>query len=245
MLSRKYLLLSATRRRLLVQQNGSGIRSLSAMSSYNGLSRSNKAYSLERRLYSDKKESSSEESKDAIKEEPVAENSKSNEQETKEIDPRDKEIATLKDQILRSIADSRNSADRANREMDNARKFAIQKFAKDLIDSIDIFDRALKTVPKDLIEEKAEENKDLVNLYNGLKMTEDILLKTFKRHGIERTDPAGKQFDPNTMEATFEVVMPGKEPGSVFHVDQHGYLLNGRLIRPAKVGVAKGDEESK
>ena len=70
-----------------------------------------------------------------------------------------------------------------------------------------------------------------MNLYNGLKMTEEILLNTLKRHGLEKVDPMGEAFDPNKHEAVFQVPMPDKEPGTVFNVQEIGFALNGRTIR--------------
>lgn len=126
------------------------------------------------------------------------------------------------------MADFRNLQDRTEREKKTARDFAIQKFAKDLVESVDNLDRALSAVPT---ESKTENNKDLMNLYNGLKMTEEILLNTLKRHGLEKVNPMGEAFDPNKHEAVFQVPMPDKEPGTVLNVQQIGFALNGRTIR--------------
>ncbi|KAF1991441.1 GrpE nucleotide exchange factor [Aulographum hederae CBS 113979] len=72
-------------------------------------------------------------------------------------------------------------------------------------------------------------------------MTSTILLQTLKKHGLERFDPSveGEKFDPNLHEALFQTPMPGKEDGTVFHTQQTGFLLNGRVVRAAKVGVVK------
>jgi molecular chaperone GrpE len=148
--------------------------------------------------------------------------------------------------------------------MDNARQFAIQRFAADLLDSIDNLDRALSAVPEGALKEgtttsntssadpnqaaAAESsvgtapNQDLVNLHSGLKMTEDILMNTLKKHGLERFDPIereGKKFDPNQDEATFFMKQEDKTDGEVFFTQSKGFKLNGRVIRAAKVGVVK------
>jgi len=125
--------------------------------------------------------------------------------------------------------------------MKGARDFAIQKFAKDLVDSVDNFDRALAMVPEEKLkpQEKNEHLQDLVNLYDGLKMTENILMQTLKNHGLERYDPHGEKFNPNEHEATFMTPMADKEDNTVFHTQQKGFRLNGRILRPAKVGVVK------
>jgi len=124
--------------------------------------------------------------------------------------------------------------------MAGARDFAIQKFAKDLIESIDNFDLALTNVSPSLLSDAT--NKDLIALYDGLKMTEKILMNTLQKHGLERFDPSldgGEKFNPNEHEATFMTPMEGKEDGKVFHTQSKGFKLNGRVLRAAKVGVVK------
>jgi len=142
---------------------------------------------------------------------------------------------------MRSVADFRNLQDRTARDMKSARDFAIQKFAKDLVDSVDNFDRALAMVPEEKLKatEKTEHLQELVNLYEGLKMTESILMQTLKNHGLERYDPHGEKFNPNEHEATFMTPMADKEENIVILTQQKGFKLNGRVLRPAKVGVVK------
>lgn len=163
-------------------------------------------------------------------------------------------LTCLQDRLKRQVAEYRNLQEQTRREVQAARDFALQKFAKDLLDSVDNLDRALTTVPK---EKLVGENEDLVNLHSGLKMTEDILLATLKRHGMERFDPSveNEAFDPNKHEATFQTPQPDKTDGSVFYTQQKGFLYNGRVLRvgtdeqldrmstnlsqAAKVGVVK------
>ncbi|KAI9681483.1 MAG: Mitochondrial matrix cochaperone [Caeruleum heppii] len=194
------------------------------------------------------------------------------------MEVKDKEIIDLKDRYLRSVADFRNLQDRTKRDVQAARDFAIQRFAKDLIESIDNLDRALETVPAASLNlsaatdssssspstsapdssspasessttsspspstSRSAPNKDLVNLYDGLKMTSTILMQTLGKHGLVRFDPSEKEnqrFDPNLHEATFQTPVEGREDGTVFHTQQKGFLLNGRVLRAAKVGVVK------
>ncbi|KAI9640084.1 GrpE, mitochondrial [Ciborinia camelliae] len=163
----------------------------------------------------------------------------------KALEAKDKEIIDLKDKLLRSIAEFRNLQERTKRDMQAAKDFAIQKFAKDLVDSVDNFDRALTTVPAEKLSisaaERNEHQQDLITLHEGLKMTEDILMSTLKKHGLERFDPSveSEKFNPNEHEATFMTPMAGKEDGTVFHTQQKGFKLNGRILRAAKVGVVK------
>ncbi|KAI9682641.1 MAG: Mitochondrial matrix cochaperone [Trizodia sp. TS-e1964] len=174
--------------------------------------------------------------------------SKAEEPLQKELETKNREIIDLKDKYLRSVAEFRNLQDRTRREVQSARDFAISRFAKDLVESIDNLDRALGTVPAERLQPPSSETseaepsvKDLINLYDGLKMTETILMQTLKKHGLERFDPSetGEKFDPNLHEATFMTPQEGKEDGVVFHTQQKGFLLNGRVIRAAKVGIVK------
>ncbi|KAK3698919.1 GrpE, mitochondrial [Vermiconidia calcicola] len=154
----------------------------------------------------------------------------------KELEAKKREVIEVTDRYKRTVADYRNLQEQTKREVQAAKDFALQRFSKDLLDSIDNLDRALSNVPQ---EKLTEENQDLLNLHSGLKMTEKILMQTLQKHGLERFDPDGQKFDPNKHEATFTVPMKDKEDGSVFHVQSKGFTLNGRIIRPAKVGVAK------
>jgi len=141
------------------------------------------------------------------------------------------------------VAEFRNLQERSKRDMQAAKDFAIQRFAKDLVDSVDNLDRALAMVPEEKLnaKEKGEHHSDLVSLYEGLKMTESILMAAMKKHGLERFDPSveGEKFNPNEHEATFMTPMPDKEDNTVFHTQQKGFKLNGRILRAAKVGVVK------
>ncbi|KAJ5603640.1 hypothetical protein N7537_006596 [Penicillium hordei] len=175
-----------------------------------------------------------------------AENAEAEDPVKKELEQKTKESIEFKDKWLRSVAESRNLVERNKRDMDAARKFAIQGFAKDLLDSIDNFDRALLAVPAEkLAAAKTEENKDLHDLVAGLNMTQQILLNTLQKHGLERFDPAEKvdgkaqKFDANLHEATFMAPAAGLEDGDVMHVQSKGFRLNGRVLRAAKVGVVK------
>ncbi|CCE64008.1 hypothetical protein TPHA_0G01720 [Tetrapisispora phaffii CBS 4417] len=149
-----------------------------------------------------------------------------------------KESAEYKDRLLRSVADFRNLQEITKKDVQKAKDFALQKFAKDLLESVDNFGHALGS----FTEEDLKKSREIRNLYTGVKMTRDIFEKTLKKHGIEKVDPLGEQFDPNRHEATFELPQEDKEPGTVFHVQQVGFTLNSRVIRPAKVGIVKSTE---
>ncbi|MCJ1469847.1 Mitochondrial matrix cochaperone [Pseudocyphellaria aurata] len=162
----------------------------------------------------------------------------------KELEAKTKEIIDLKDKYLRSVAEFRNLQERTKRDIQAARDFAISRFAVDLMESVDNLDRALSTVPAEQLSPGSEaqssdesssidENKALVDLYQGLKMTETILMQTLKKHGLERFDPSedGTRFDPRLHEATFQTKVEGKEDGEVVMVQSKGFTLNGRVLR--------------
>ncbi|KAL2001034.1 hypothetical protein VTN02DRAFT_2326 [Thermoascus thermophilus] len=205
-----------------------------------------------RRFYSSEAENNKEKKEEEKKEEaaPAEEGKKEEKAEDpvqKELEEKKLEVIDLKDKYLRSVADFRNLQERTKRDIDAARTFAIQKFAQDLLETVDNFERALSTVPAEKVNAaETEANKDLLDLYTGLKMTENILLNTLKKHGLERFDPGepteeGKpqKFDPNRHEATFMAKAEGKEDGEIMYVQSKGYILNGRVLRAAKVGVVK------
>lgn len=151
----------------------------------------------------------------------------------------------MQDKYLRSVADFRNLQERSRREQQAAKDFAIQKFARDLIESVDNLDLALSNVPADKLAAPSgsgeDHYKDLRELHGGLNMTSTVLLNTLAKHGMERFDPSAnaEKFDPNVHEATFQAPQPDKEDGTVFHTVQKGFRLNGRVIRAPKVGVVK------
>lgn len=149
----------------------------------------------------------------------------------------------MQDKYLRSVANFRNLQNITKRDIQTARDYAITKFATDLIESVDNFDRALATVPTTSSSNNENgssssssnsSNKELQNLYDGLKMTEKILMQTLKKHGLERFDPSqhpGTKFDPALHEATFQTKAEGKADGDVIMVQQKGFMLNGRVLR--------------
>ncbi|KAI3319205.1 GrpE-domain-containing protein [Xylariaceae sp. AK1471] len=198
------------------------------------------------RWYSNQTETTTKEGEESTPEAEAKESQDANTPSTveaelkKKLEAKEKEAIDWKDKYLRSVADFRNLQDRTQREVKAARDFAIQRFAKDLVDSVDNLDRALTMGQESLkVEEGKAENADLSKFYEGVKMTETNMLSTLQKHGLERFDPEGEKFNPNEHEATFMTPMPGKEDNTVFHVQQKGFKLNGRILRAAKVGVVK------
>ncbi|MCA3745674.1 nucleotide exchange factor GrpE [Phenylobacterium sp.] len=142
------------------------------------------------------------------------------------------ENAALKEQILRYAADAENVRRRAERETNDARAYAIQKFARDLLGVADTLGRALSAPP-------ASEDAGVRNFVVGVEMTQKALLSAFESNGLKTVTPAmGDRFDPHLHQAMMEQDSPDLAPGGVIQCLQPGYELLGRLVRPAMVVVA-------
>lgn len=195
-----------------------------------------------RRLYSSTNEEAKKEEEKAVEESSDAGSKLTEEQKQlkdlqNQLEAKNKEVLDLKDRLLRSVAEFRNLQEVTKKDIKAAKDFALQKFAKDLLESVDNFGHALKAFKP----EELEENEQLKELYTGVKMTRDVFEKTLKKYGIEKIEPIDEPFNPNLHEALFELQHDDKAPGTVLHVQQPGYTLNSRVIRPAKVGVVKHD----
>ena len=143
------------------------------------------------------------------------------------------EIESLKEQLLRYAAEAENTRRRAEREANDARAFAIQKFARDLLGVADNLARALAHEPA------GGDDPVVKNFVLGVEMTEKELQGAFERNGLKRIAPVrGEKFDPHTHQAMAEAPGTDVAPGGVVEVMQPGYELLGRLVRPAMVLVA-------
>jgi molecular chaperone GrpE len=152
----------------------------------------------------------------------------------------EQEIADLKDKLLRALADVENTRRQKEREVDEARRCAVTRFARDLLDVADNLRRAL-SVPA----AAADENPALKNLLTGVEMTERSLQGVLERHQVKRIEPQiGEKLDPNRHQAMFEVPRPDGVPGTIAEVVQAGYLIADRLLRPAMVGVVARPAEA-
>ncbi|WP_312166096.1 nucleotide exchange factor GrpE [Phenylobacterium sp.] len=140
------------------------------------------------------------------------------------------ENQALKDQVLRVAADAENAKRRAEREANDARAYAIQKFGRDLLAVADTLDRAL-AAPVD--------DPAVKNFVIGMEMTQKSLIGAFESNGLKKIDPPkGEKFDPHQHQAMMEQPSADVPAGGVIQVLQPGYELLGRLIRPAMVVVA-------
>jgi molecular chaperone GrpE len=146
------------------------------------------------------------------------------------------EISQLKDQLLRALAETENVRRRGQRERSDAIKYGAASLVKDLLAVSDNLRRAIDSVPR----EAAAEDDRLLTLLDGVELTEKELLSVFERHHIVKLEPLGEKLDPHRHEAMYEVPDPSQPPGTVVQVIEPGYLLHDRLVRPARVGIAKG-----
>lgn len=147
------------------------------------------------------------------------------------------EIDRTKDQMLRALADAENTRKRALKERDDAMRYSIANFARDMLTIADNLRRALDSAPADLMESEPR----FKNVIDGVEATERELLKSFEKQGIRKIDPMDEPFNPNYHEVMFETPGTGKPAGTVVQVVEIGYILHDRLLRPARVGVAKDE----
>lgn len=143
----------------------------------------------------------------------------------------------LKDRVLRTLAEMENLRRRTEREVADARTYAVTNFARDMLNAADNIRRALESVPADA---SAGAEGPFKALIDGIELTERDLAKTLERHGVKLIEPQGQRFDPNRHQAMFEVPNTEVPSGTVVQVMQSGYVIGDRVLRPALVGVAKG-----
>ena len=151
------------------------------------------------------------------------------------------QISDLKDQLLRTMAESENIRKRTLKEVEQAKKYSHITFVRDLVSSVDNLKRALDSVP----ENKSNLPEPIKNLIVGLEIVEKEILTTLEKNNIKQIDPINEKFDYNFHQAMFEIPTNDYDPGTVVQVSQKGYLLYDRLVRPAMVGVSKKIEEKK
>ena len=147
----------------------------------------------------------------------------------------EEEIADLKDKLLRTLADMENLRRRSQKDREDALKYSSANFARDMLSVADNLRRAIESIP----EEADPDGAAMVGFIEGVALTEKELLSTLERHGIEKIDPMGEKFDPQFHEAMFEIPTVDAESGTVLQVVEAGYVIHDRLLRPAKVGIAK------
>lgn len=147
------------------------------------------------------------------------------------------QLKEQRDQMMRALADAENARTIARRDVENANHFAVTKFAKSLLDVADNLSLALAAIPAEEVEK--EGNASLKTLMEGVSMTDTLLSKSFKEHGLVKFGEKGDVFDPNMHDALFQLVDPSLDKGAIGQVLKPGYSLKGRIIRPAQVGTVR------
>ena len=159
------------------------------------------------------------------------------------------EVEQLKDKLMRAMAETENVRRRAMREKSEAQRYAMDRFSHDMLAVADSLQKAQAILEESAPQEEKTpganktpppaQDSVVQNLIKGIELTEKELLGVFERYGIVPVNPHGEKFDPNTQEAMFEE--PSKEvpSGHVVRVIQMGYKIGDRLLRPARVAVAK------
>jgi molecular chaperone GrpE len=147
------------------------------------------------------------------------------------------ENTSLKDRLLRAMAEMENLRRRTEREVGDAKTYGVTAFARDMLTVADNLARALDSLP-----DEARTNADsaLKGLIEGVELTTRDLTAALGRHGVKKLEPLGEKFDPNFHQAMFEAPNEELPAGTVAQVVQSGWRIGDRVLRPAMVGVSKG-----
>ncbi|MBW4934448.1 nucleotide exchange factor GrpE [Marinobacter sp. F4206] len=160
--------------------------------------------------------------------------------EDSEVDALRAQVKEAQEQMLRSQAEMQNVRRRAEIDVEKAHKFALEKFVKELLPVADSLEKAVEST------EANENTGELVaSIREGVEMTLNLFMNSLGKFNVEQLNPVGEPFDPQQHEAMSMVPAPDAEPNSVVAVVQKGYLLNGRVVRPAMVMVAKAEDAPK
>jgi molecular chaperone GrpE len=154
-----------------------------------------------------------------------------------ELETLQSENAGLKDRLLRTLAEMENLRRRTEREVADARAYGVTNFARDMLAVADNLRRALDSLPAGFGDSADAAARSLIE---GVELTERDFLSRLARHGVKKIEPQGQRFDPHLHEALFEVPDESVPAGTVAQVVEGGYTIGERVLRPAKVGVAKG-----
>ncbi len=147
----------------------------------------------------------------------------------------------LRDRFLRLAAEQDNLRRRTEREVKDAKSYAVTGFARDMLAVSDNLRRAIDAIPEDA---RTAAEAGLAALIEGVEMTERAMLTTLERHGVRKIEPVGEKFDPNFHQAMFEIPNTTVPNNTVVQVVQPGYTIGDRVLRPAMVGVAKGGQKA-
>lgn len=148
-----------------------------------------------------------------------------------EVESLNHQLLDAKDQALRAAAEAQNVRRRAEKDVENAHKFGMEKFCRELLAVVDNLERAQDQVSTD--------DETLKPLLEGIELTQKSFIDVLAKFNLERLDPVGEPFDPQLHQAMTMVENPDMEANTVMDVMQKGYTLHGRLLRPAMVVVSK------
>ncbi len=147
------------------------------------------------------------------------------------------EVASLKDRVLRTMAEMENLRRRTEREVADAKSYGVTSFAREMVSAVDNLQRAVASVPADA---KAEASPAMQSFIQGIELTERDLLSRMARFKVQPIETVGSRFDPNRHEALFEMPDESVPSGTVVQQVETGYVIGERVLRPAKVGVSRG-----
>ena len=147
------------------------------------------------------------------------------------------EVASLRDRLMRALAETENTRRQGERRAQDAQQYAITNFARELLQVVDNLRRAIEASPADPEARKAD------GLLEGVAATERILMQILNRFGVREIGALNEPFDPKKHEAVMETDETEQPPGSVVQVLEDGYMLHDRLLRPARVVVAKSAQQ--
>lgn len=145
-----------------------------------------------------------------------------------------RELDERQDRLLRALAETDNVRRRAQRDREEYVKYAVESLARDLLPILDNFERAVAA---------ARAAGDAARIVDGVELIQRELLRVLERHGVTRYSALGQRFDPTRHEAVARVVSEDQPADTVVSEVAPGYLLNGRVLRPAMVGVAAAPDE--
>ena len=151
------------------------------------------------------------------------------------------EVASLKDRVLRTMAEMENLRRRTDREVTDAKAYGVSSFAREMVTVADNLQRAQTSLPAD---DKAEASTAVKSFIEGVELTERDLLSRLARFGVKPIETIGQRFDPNRHEALFEMPDESVPSGTVVQQVETGYVIGERVLRPAKVGVSRGGQKA-
>ena len=150
------------------------------------------------------------------------------------------DIAQIKDQLLRTLAENENLRKRTAKDIEQIKKYGHITLVRDLLSSVDNLTRAVQAAPK----EKKGLDEPIKNLVIGVEIVLNEINSVLEKNSIKKIDPKGEKFDYNLHQAMYEAPSDEFQTGTVIEVIQEGYLLHDRLVRPAMVGISKNNKKN-